>query len=280
MTTPLPGVWRAALALVVEHGLAVLPLRPGAKVPATTHGVHDASTHPEQLERWAGALPAAGLGVACGGLLRLLVVDVDGPEGEAALARFGPLPRTWEARTPKGGRHLYFTAPAEGPPLGNSARTLGPELDTRGVGGYVVAAPTVLADGRRYTWAPGRSPDDLERAPLPAAIVTALRAPRMRAPATPRPERPASNAVARTDDITRLVAAYMRKLPPLADGQGRNLTAFRLAAFVLHDCGGSAGDAGVTLRAWNARNLEPLADDALVRAVENAARYGGRRHAA
>ena len=278
---PLGGapVWRWALRYTAEHGLPILPLRAGEKVPATTHGVHDASTDAEQLGRWAEAMPYAGLGIACGGLLRLLVVDVDGLEGEASLAeRFDPLPPTWTARTPKGGWHLYFTAPDDGAPLGNTARTLGPELDTRGQGGYVVCPPTRLADGRRYTWAPGCSPDDLERAPLPVDILAALRAPRVRTVAPLRPERSPSHGGA-AGDITRRVAAYLRELPPLADGGGRNATAYRVAAFVLHDCGGTAADALTACEVWNARNVEPLPDDALARAVANAHRYGGR-HAA
>jgi hypothetical protein len=79
--------------------------------------------------------------------------------------------------------------------------------------------------------------------------------------------------------MTRRLAAYLRELPPLADGMGRNLTAFRIAAFVLHDVHGAEADALVALEVWNARNLEPLEDAALRRAVENAHRYGGR-HAA
>lgn len=98
-------------------------------------------------------------------------------------------------------------------------------------------------------------------------------------PLRPRHERPHGSGAAPAGDMTRRLAAYLRELPPLADGMGRNLTAFRIAAFVLHDVHGAEADALVALEVWNARNLEPLEDAALRRAVENAHRYGGR-HAA
>lgn len=268
-----PGaVWTHALELTSTYGLAILPIRPGLKVPATSHGVKDASNQREQVRAWSAMMPSANIGIAAGGSLRLLVVDVDGPAGDVALARFGPLPPTWTAITPKGGRHFYFTAPDDGAPLGNTARTLGPELDTRGSGGYVVAPPSILADGRRYTWLPGCSPADASRAALPAAILEALRTPRHRhtAVATSRV------APSPTGDLSRRVAGYIAKLPPLADGEGRNHTAFVLAAFVLHDCGGNTHDALVALEVWNTRNREPLAASTLPRILRHAARHGGR----
>lgn len=55
--------------------------------------------------------------------------------------------------TPSRGWHLYFRHPEDGPALrntkGGTARALGPNIDTRGHGGYVVA-PGSVVDGRRY----------------------------------------------------------------------------------------------------------------------------------
>ncbi|WP_396204016.1 bifunctional DNA primase/polymerase [Gemmatimonas sp.] len=265
-------VWTHALELTTTHSLAILPIRPGTKVPATPHGVKDASSQRAHVLAWAAAMPSANIGISAGGPLRLLVVDVDGPTGNTALARFGPLPPTWTAITPKGGRHFYFTAPDDGVPLGNTARKLGPELDTRGSGGYVVAPPSILGDGRCYAWVSGCSPADLSRAVLPEAILKALRTPRQR----PDPTTSSRAATTPTGDLTRRVAGYLAKLRPLADGEGRNHTAFTLAAFVLHDCGGSTADALIALAVWNACNHEPLPATALSRLVRNAAIHGGR----
>jgi hypothetical protein len=51
-----------------------------------------------------------------------------------------PLPPTWTAETPRGGRHLYFALPGGEPP-GNRTGLL---LDVRSEGGYVVVPPSIL----------------------------------------------------------------------------------------------------------------------------------------
>jgi hypothetical protein len=53
----------------------------------------------------------------------------------------GPLPRTARSRTGGGGVHVFFRYPAE-KEIRNSAGWLGPELDVRGEGGYVVVPPS------------------------------------------------------------------------------------------------------------------------------------------
>ena len=55
------------------------------------------------------------------------------------------LPRTFTVRTPSGGLHLYFTAPDKS--LGNTVGKLGRQIDTRGVGGYVVGPGSVCRTG-------------------------------------------------------------------------------------------------------------------------------------
>ena len=62
--------------------------------------------------------------------------------------------------TPSGGTHRYFTVPGRRCSSGNTAGQLGPLVDTRGAGGYVVAAPTII--GRPY-----RVIEDRRPAPLP-----------------------------------------------------------------------------------------------------------------
>ncbi|NUT49507.1 MAG: DNA primase, partial [Saccharothrix sp.] len=53
---------------------------------------------------------------------------------------------TFTVRTPSGGLHLYFRAPTE-PELRNTVGRLGWRVDTRGAGGYVVAAGSVSDRG-------------------------------------------------------------------------------------------------------------------------------------
>ena len=72
----------------------------------------------------------------------------DGRDVLAQLAEWAgkPWPSTYMVATANGGWHLYFTAP-EGSGIRNSASLLGPQVDVRAAGGYVVAAG--LGSGRQ-----------------------------------------------------------------------------------------------------------------------------------
>ena len=123
------------------------------KHPRTANGVHDASKDPARVARWWSMWPEANIGLACGAISGLVIIDVDGAEGEDSFrgleAELGPLPATVEALTGKG-RHLYFNHP--GGIVRPTAGILGPGVDVRGDGSYVVAPPSLHATGRRYTW--------------------------------------------------------------------------------------------------------------------------------
>ena len=67
-------------------GLAVFPCNRG-KEPLTVHGFLDATTGPDIVRAWWARLPAALIGVAIPGCY--VVVDVDGPDGWAALKAEG-----------------------------------------------------------------------------------------------------------------------------------------------------------------------------------------------
>ena len=94
--------------------------------------------------------PSANIGIATG--RGLIVVDLDGPEGLAALeqweSKYGPLPPTRRVRTGRG-LHLYFQCTEA---LSNSAGRIAPHVDIRGDGGYVVGPGSIHATGRIYEW--------------------------------------------------------------------------------------------------------------------------------
>ncbi len=112
------------------------------KHPRTKNGLNDASADPAQVARWWSRWPEANIGIVCGAVSGLVVIDVDGPDGEESLealaAELGPLPETVEALTGEG-RHLYFNHP--GVEIRPSTGEIGPALDVRGDGGYVVGPP-------------------------------------------------------------------------------------------------------------------------------------------
>jgi hypothetical protein len=185
MTTDDPDL-RAAAVRYVALGWPVLALhtldregrcscgrpscsKPG-KHPRNRHGLRDASADPAQIQAWWATWPNANVGVITRGLV---VVDVDGNEGRQALAALQrarpPLPPTLTALTGRG-MHLYFRAGEHR--VGNSVGRLGAGLDVRGRGGYVVAPPSLHADGHRYRWIARHRP-----APLPCWLAQLLTAP-------------------------------------------------------------------------------------------------------
>ncbi|MFF9733708.1 bifunctional DNA primase/polymerase [Streptomyces albidoflavus] len=152
-----------------ELGMYVHPLLVGAKEPRWNRWEERATRDPALIERTWGRAPF-NIGVACGPS-GLIALDLDVPhEGEVSgspeivdgmtmldsLASRTPgaqISPTLTVRTPSGGRHLVYLAPA-GAAVRNTARTLGFCLDTRAAGGYVVGigsevdgAPYVLEDG-------------------------------------------------------------------------------------------------------------------------------------
>jgi hypothetical protein len=158
----------AAVAYAENAGVLVHPCRPNRKEPILDAWQKLATMDAWQIGRWWQQRPNANIGIACGGPKRLLVVDIDPDKGgEVTFANLevehGVLPETVESITPSGGRHVYLVVPAERPMPGNSAGKLGPGIDTRGQGGYVVAPPSTVA-GRPYAWSVD-SADEMAEAP-------------------------------------------------------------------------------------------------------------------
>jgi hypothetical protein len=131
------------------RGWPVFPVVPGGKRPATRHGLHDATTDVAAVASHWARHPTHNIGLPTGHAFD--VIDIDGPPGFASLAEMrdaGVLPpllgKVW---TPRGGRHLYIAPTGDG-----NAAGIWPGIDYRGRGGYVVAPPSVGANGKRYAW--------------------------------------------------------------------------------------------------------------------------------
>jgi putative DNA primase/helicase len=127
----------------------------------------------EELDAWAWS----GVGIVTGEVSDVLVLDVDGPEGEAELRKYGH-PATPMVRTASGGLHLYFKHPDH--PVKTGIR-VAPGLDVKASGGYVVAPPSVGPNGRRYEWIV--SPDDADLAEPPEWLMRLLERQRSKGPA-------------------------------------------------------------------------------------------------
>lgn len=154
------------------------------KHPRTENGLKDATLDERTIRSWWQRWPDAGVAIATGN--GLVVIDVDPPKGGDdslvdARRALGEIPDTVEVLTGGGGRHLYLRAP-EGVSVRSSAGQLGPGLDVRADGGYVVAPPSLHVTGKRYSWEASGDPEDVDVAPVPAGWLARLTAaPRGRA---------------------------------------------------------------------------------------------------
>jgi putative DNA primase/helicase len=198
-----------------------------------TGGLKKASTDPEQIAAWWKKYPHALVGLAAGhptkgtecdaqsAGLRLFVLDFDPREdpetGEVwTLDRLKreteeqlgtKLPPSMAALTPSDGVHLYLLVGDDGASITNRGN-LPQHVDVRGLGGYVIAPPSVMADGRRYRWHRKEPIGGIARAP--ERLLEVLRERKGAAPspgsAPPSPPSPARGEGQSVDDAVRKYA--------------------------------------------------------------------------
>lgn len=131
-----------------------------------------------QVDKWLKRWPNLNLGIVTGFASSVVVLDIDGPEGEESLRQLeekrGPLPETWEAVTGGGGRHIYFSCPANVSELKNAVKFL-PGLDIRANGGQVLAPGSLHYTGAYYEWELLHHPEEVELAGMPDWLFTIIR---------------------------------------------------------------------------------------------------------
>ena len=245
-----------------RRGLRVFPCKPRDKVPATAHGCKDATTDPAQIGSWWDGTYLYNVGLATGGGLVVLDVDINhsaGKYGDETLAELeaqhGPLPETWMCLTGGGGVHYYFACDDPALTVGTG---FAPGLDYRGAGGYVVAPPSLHDSGREYEWEAAHTPANTALAPLPDWLHSLMLEGRKQAPRT------------------RTEAA-----PEKVQEGGRNDTLYRLACSLRGKGLGEAGITAALLEENRERCIPPLPAAEVEKIAKSAGRYerGGSGHA-
>lgn len=137
----------AAATAYAAAGVAVFPCIPGEKRPLTAHGFHDATTDLAQIDRWWRGFSFANIGIPTGHLVEVLDIDVRATgtgypmlrtlHQEGLIARWGQA-----VRSPSGGLHLYYPATPEQEQA--SWSRVRAHMDFRGVGGYIIAPPSLI----------------------------------------------------------------------------------------------------------------------------------------
>ena len=133
-------------------GFAVFPCRASGKPKTPLVKWRSGATRNIEIVRsWWAKWPDALVGLPTGEANGITVLDIDkknGVDGFASLAVLGidlDVLACPKVRTPSGGLHAYFRYT---PDLRNSAGKLGPGLDVRNDGGYVIVAGEIVGQGR------------------------------------------------------------------------------------------------------------------------------------
>lgn len=156
-------------------GWHVLPVVPNGKIPATQHGVKDATTDAEQIARWWAQNPDFNIGIAAGARSGIVVFDVDPRNGgddswAVWTEKHGAVPDGAMQLTAGGGFHHL----ADYDPEIRSCK-LTDGVDLLADGRYFVAFPSTI-EGRRYEWEASSDPfDGVSPFPVPTAWMDAYR---------------------------------------------------------------------------------------------------------
>ena len=238
-----------------RRGLAVFPCVPAGpkrKRPLIERGCRAAICDGEAIRRWWRRWPDALIGMATGRCSAAVVLDVDvknpAANGFDTLADLGfaILPETRITHTPSGGLHLWFEPPmAELRNTGGArGRGIGPGLDWRGDGGYVI----IPSPGSDYSFDPIWG-IETPLAPIPNALL-------------PRPEeRCASGALVRPAAglshyaEAALDSACRRIIAAPAGEQEATLNAESFAIGTLAGAGAIPADFARRALAWAARQI-------------------------
>lgn len=247
-----------------KRGWFVFPVVPDGKRPLVKKWEKEATTDTAKIEAWWEAWPDANYGIACGPS-GLFVVDVDVKKGKrgtdtlADLELEGLCPPTFEVETPSGGWHLYYRG--VGP---NSSEKLGPGIDTRGQGGYVVG-PGARINGKSYTIRENREIADA----LPELIARC-------ASTVERSEGQSTEVDLDNQDSIRRAADFLQRTSPAIEGHGGDNHTYKTAC-VVRDFGISQ-DTCLDLMAehFNPRCKPPWPADELGGKVANAYDYAKR----
>jgi hypothetical protein len=284
-----PALLRSALAAALR-GWHVFPCAVGGKRPALRGNWQDlATTSADQIRDWWTRAPY-NIGIACGPSA-LIVIDLDLPrdadDEEAADGALFPLSGadilsglarrhgerypggTYIVDTPSGGCHLYFSATGA-ERARNSAGAVGPHIDVRADGGYVVGAGSRVG-GRAYA---ARGQPTV--APLPSWLAQLVRdsygppeGPAARLPVDDRGQGRAYAMAALRAETERVAAAR-----PGTRNDTLNRAAFSLGQLV---AAGLLPPIPVITSLIDAARYAGLAQDEAVRTVRSGMAAGARK---
>jgi len=227
---------------------------------------------PKRATRTVGNEPewelATGVGLVTGADSGFFVVDVDAKGGGLLSLRklehkHGRFPRTWRQYTGGGGLQYFFRMPSF--PVRNSMAKVGPGIDVRSNGGFVVAPPSEHPNGNRYKWAERSSPWELSLSYAPNCIIELLRL-----VSRPRFARVVT-VVAISPASLEMAGRYLAKIPGAVSGQGGHDQTFWAAITMVRGFAlGAEAGFEILWREYNPRCNPPWSEPELRHKAEHA----------
>lgn len=259
---------KATAERLADLGFHVFPVEPGGKHPWLKDFPNLARMDSSGF--WRDDLNV-GISTSAYGICdeALLVVDIDvKKEGENGLNTIFQwelegklLPRTFCQRTPSGGLHWVYRCKT---PVRQSAKKLGPGIDIRSKGGFIVGSGSQI-DGRAYR------DNAHEIVEAPEWLIREAGAD------VHRDTHPAPTDINETRAKERAHHYLEHEAPIAVQGAGGDATTFQVAARV-KDFGVDKTTALELMgNGWNSKCAPPWAPEELQRKIENAYAYGKER---
>ena len=246
-----------------DAGFPVFPVGRDKK-PLTPHGFEDATMDRATISAWWGLYPEANIGTSPG-QYGMAVLDEDPPLGADTLrgleARYGSLPRTYKVRTPRGGHHYWFNGTTKST-VGTERNGLGPKLDTRSIGGYVLLPPSATDKGVYEVI------DETDYADLPAWVDETLHSKEQHhVSATDE-----LDLVANIDRARYMVERAIDTGDVAIEGSGGDARTLQMA-YDIRDFGLSEQVALELIQPWNDASQPPWTMEGLEQKIHNAYEY-------
>jgi len=254
-----------------SRGFDVMPLEPGGKKP-TLKAFREKATHdPEKIKKmWSKKCFNVGVSTSTynGSGRSLVGIDVDKKNGKNGYdtikqlkAEGFKLTKTYTQKTPSGGMHLIYLADKA---VKQGSNVLGPGLDIRSNGGYLVLSGSVI-NGIAYT-----TPD--KNAPLAECPIWVIDRCGRAAPKLPK--NTVNIDVDQETAVPRAIDYLLTSAPIAVEGESGDQTTFAVLA-QLKDIGVLETTAlELALEHWNDRCQPPWDASHLQTKTTNAYKYG------
>ena len=213
----------------------------------------------EQIKNWWKKWPDANIGIVAGAISGIIVIDIDSMQGrEAYINQFGELHGTISQRTGKPeALQLIFKHPKD-QDYSNRARML-PDVDVRGDGGYIVAAPSIHPNGVQYQW-------DIDPTEMGLDDLMDL----------PDDVKAELNNSQTIDGTNKNAEGWVQEaLMGVTKGKRNDMCA-KLAGYYLRISEGDILQTETILQTWNDRNDPPLDWKEITRTIKSVADREGR----